>query len=350
MIKILNEFLLKRFFYSIVIVLLTLSGIIFTITFVERLSYTNNLYLTLIDSFGRLLNYIPLFLPIVIFIATLLTIYKLINSNEYVILESIGLSRYKIVKPFLILAFFIGCFSTGFLNYYAIKINNKYITENNLKLIDNNIWLREVVNKEIHTLVSKKILIDDTKKITLFDNTLYIQKPNFIITRIESPLIVIQDEKLNINNATIWNKNISSTKKLLEIQTKLNKKTILDRYLLPSQISFWKLPFFIKNMKGSGIQLNEYLVQFWTLLFMPITLISMTILSIAFTHTKSRRNYNFIIQFILGILSCFILYFLINLFNSLGTLGYLPSFIVVLIPQLIIISIAGIIITSQDKL
>ena len=69
---VLNRFLLRRFFTSFFLVMLTVCGIIFAVTFVERLSSNATAYATLVDAWIRLLEYVPLFLQLAVFMGTFL--------------------------------------------------------------------------------------------------------------------------------------------------------------------------------------------------------------------------------------------------------------------------------------
>ena len=130
----------------------------------------------------------------------------------------------------------------------------------------------------------------------------------------------------------------------------MTPQTILDRYLQQNQISFWQLPVFIHKMQEIGIPVRGHLVQFWTLLFLPLTMIAMATLGVAFSQTRQRRNFNFGIKFSIGILTCFAVYFTINMFNALGATGTLPPLIAIVAPPLIIIAGAGAFIASFDTL
>ena len=134
------------------------------------------------------------------------------------------------------------------------------------------------------------------------------------------------------------------------IKTKLTPQTVLDRYLQPDQISFWKLRPFIKKMAAVGVSTRGHLVQFWTLLFLPLNMMAMVMLGIAFSQTRQRRNYSFGTKFSLGILTCFALYFIVNLFNALGNTGTLPPLVAIIAPQIIIIAGACVFITSFDTI
>ena len=105
--NILNRFLIGRFFSGVGLVMLVVCGIILAVTFVERLPSNPTAIAALYESWIRLLEYVPMFLPLAVFMGTLLTSYKLTKSSENIIISSAGLSPFQSATPFLFGAFFI---------------------------------------------------------------------------------------------------------------------------------------------------------------------------------------------------------------------------------------------------
>ena len=64
----------------------------------------------------------------------------------------------------------------------------------------------------------------------------------------------------------------------------------LEKHLKPDQVSFWHLPKMIKNMQQMGLPVRGHLTQFWTLLFLPLTLIAMTTLGTAFFSNARTKK------------------------------------------------------------
>lgn len=349
--NVLTLFLLRRFFASFFLVMLTVCGVIFTVTFVERLSANPDTLSTLMDSWIRLLEYIPLFLPLAVFMGTLVAFYNLTKSSELIIISGTGLSPFQIARPFLIGAFIIGIFASTIVNPYSVKLTNSNLTGHQLKLVDNAIWVRESSDDGFLMARADGLHISQNKDI-VFDNiTILLQDENFKIKeRVFSKSGILSPNGFDIENAEIINSEGVIKKTNKHIDTKLTPTTILDRYLQPDQISFWQLPGFIKKMNHIGVSMRGHLVQFWTLFFLPLNMIAMVILGIAFSQTKQRRNYSFGIKFSLGILTCFGLYFIVNLFNALGNTGVLPPLIAIVAPQIIIIAGACVFITSFDTI
>lgn len=348
---VLTRFLIKRFFASFLLVMFTVCGIIYIVTFVERLGANPNTAATLLDSWIRLLGYIPLFLPLAVFMGTLLAFYNLTKSSELVIISGTGLSHFQIAKPFLFGAFIIGTIAATIVNPYFVKISTNNLTKNHLELVDDSIWLRESSDKSFLTLRAESMHVEKNKNI-IFDNVLvFLQNDKFKLTnRISAKNAVLSNDGLTIKDGTNINENADLTKKTEHIKTKITPQTVLERYLQPDQISFWKLPAFIRKMNHVGVIVRGHLVQFWTLLFLPLTMMAMVTLGIAFSQTKQRRNYSFGVKFSLGILTCFSLYFIVHLFNALGNTGTLPPLIAIIAPQIIIITGACTFITTYDTI
>ncbi len=348
--NILNRFLLRRFFSGVGLVMFIVCGIILAVTFVERLPSNTNAVAALYDSWIRLLEYVPMFLPLAVFMGTLLTSYTLTKSSESIIISSAGMSPYQSARPFFIGAFLIGAFATTVINPYSVSVSVQNITPEHLQLIDNRIWLRETSDTGFLTMNADSI--HKSGDTLIFENTtIYTQDPQFKLSqRIHADTVTLSDTGLVANNATIWNTDGTTNISNWQTQTLLTPQTVLDRYLQPDQISFWQLPEFIQRMETIGAPVRGHKIQLWTLLFLPLTMISMAALGVAFSQTKQRRNYSFGVKFSLGIVTCFALYFLINMFNALGSTGTLPPMLSIIAPPLIIIAGAGIFITSFDTI
>jgi len=330
--------------------MLTVCGVIFAITFVERLPSNPTAIAALVDSWVRLLEYIPMFLPLAVFMGTLVAYYNLIKSSEGIIISSAGRSPYQSATPFLIGACIIGIVAATIINPYSVNLSKKNISDYHLKMIDNSIWLRETSNNGFLTTHAMNMTMKKGdihfKKVNL-----YIQDSKFkLIERVSADTAVLSTKGIDIQNALVVDSNGKTKKEKRHITTSLNPQTVLDRYLQPKQISFWELPSFIIKMNKIGAPIRGHLIQFWTLLFLPLTMMAMTILGIAFSQTKQRRNYSFGIKFSIGILTCFAIYFIVNLFNALGATGALPPLLSIIAPQLIIIAGAGTFITSFDTI
>lgn len=347
---ILFRFLLRRFFGGIGIILLIICGIIYAVTFVERLPSNPDTISAITDAWIRLLEYIPLFLPLAVFMGTLLAMYNLTKSSEGIIISSAGMSPYQIARPFLFGATLVGIFATTVINPYFVDISSKNLTTHELQLVDNTIWIREESDDHFLTMAAQN-MHKQNADLVFFNTKVFVQDKDFkLLNRIDAPVITLSTSGLKTESATIWDTRGNKKIKSWDIKTKITPQTVLDRYLQPNQISFWQLPRFIQKMTAIGVPMRGHLVQFWTLLFLPLTMIAMTTLGIAFSQTRQRRNFNFGLKFSLGVITCFLMYFMINTFNALGATGALPPILAIIAPPIIIIAAAGAFIEHFDTI
>ena len=348
--KILNRFLLRRFFYGVGLIMLIVCGIIFAVTFVERLPSNPTAFAAVMDAWTRLMEYVPLFLPMAIFMGTLFASYNLTKSSENIIISGAGLSPYQMARPFLFGAALIGIFATTVINPYSVYLSTREITSDHLKLVDGAIWLRESGENGYITLRAES-LDRDGENLVFNNATVFVQNPEFKLTeRVTAKSVTLSNDGMDSKSALIWNGVGNDVRKSWHAESQLTPRTVLDRYLQPDQISFWDLPAFIQKMESVGIPVRAHWVQFWTLLFLPLSMIAMATLGIAFSQTRQRRNFSFGFKFSIGIVTCFASYFTINMFNALGATGVLPPVLAIIAPPLIIIAGAGMFIASFDTI
>ena len=348
--KILTRFLMGRFFSGVGLVLLIVCGIIMAVTFVERLPSNPTAIATLADAWVRLIEYVPMFLPPAIFMGTLLASYNLTKSSEKIIVSSAGLSPYQSARPFLVGAAIIGIFAATVINPYSVNLSTRQVTENQFQLVDDAIWLRDAGADGFITMRAARVARAGAA-LEFGGADVFVQNNDFKLTHhVKADTLLLDEEGLHADAADVWHANGTMTKEAWNMETRLTPQTVLDRYLQPDQISFWRLPGFIDKMTQIGVPVRGHLVQFWTLLFLPLTLISMATLGVAFSQTRQRRNYSFGVKFGLGILTCFAVYFTVNMFNALGVTGVLPPLLATVAPPLIIIAGAGAFIASFDTI
>ena len=350
--KILTTFLARRFLSGVALVLLIIAGIIFAITFVEKLPGQESALNAADISFVALLGYIPIFLPIVIFMGTLLTAYNLTRSSESVIISGAGLSPWQKMRPFIITSFLIGVFTVCVINPYSVKLSNANIEINNFDLADNAIWLREMDDDGSFIMRAEGVSQSKNGELVFSKVSVFVQGQNSKFKeRVEAKKMTLNDNGFSTKTARIYGTDGTPLNTQNWARTaKTTPENFLERHLLPNQVSFWKLPEMIKNMRKMGLPIRGHLIQFWTLLFLPLTLIAMTTLGTAFSQTRERRNFSFGVKFSIGILVCFALYFIMNVFGALGASGALPTIIAVLMPPLIITAFSAMWIVSFEAI
>ena len=194
--NILFRFLLRRFFGGTGLILLIVCGIIYAITFVERLPSNPDTISAIMDAWIRLLEYIPMFLPLAVFMGTLLAMYNLTKSSEAIIISSAGQSPYQIARPFLFGAAIIGIFATTIINPYFVNISAKNLNNHDLQLVDNAIWLREDGGDHFLTL-SARDMTKQNNDLVFIDAKIFVQNKNFKLeNRIDAKRVTLSQNGL----------------------------------------------------------------------------------------------------------------------------------------------------------
>jgi lipopolysaccharide export system permease protein len=282
---------------------------------------------------------------------TLLANYNLTRHSESVIISGAGLSPFGGIKSFAIAAALIGAFAAAVVNPYAVRVGNGSIDADSLSLIDGAIWLRDAGADGVHILRAAN-MNRDGGNVVFKDVTVLRQDSDSNLTeRIEAAKMTLSESGLSADSAKVFGASGWRAKKAKwSAKIGISPQAVLDRYLQPEQMSFWKLPQFIKEMQKTGANMRSHAVRFWTLLFLPLTLVAMVFLATAFSQTRERRGHKFGTKFGIGILTCFALYFIVNLFGTIGASGGLPAFLSVIAPPIIIIAASGSFIVSFENM
>ncbi|MDR0319471.1 MAG: LptF/LptG family permease [Rickettsiales bacterium] len=337
---IISRLLSGKFMKSLGLVLLIVSAVILSISFVEELGRAETAGGAFAAAISKLLEWTPLFLPLVVFLAVLLMTYQLIRSSEMVIIQSAGLSPLRIMRPVALSAAVVGIFATTVLNPLSISFSRHISGASSAytNTVDGKIWLTENTG-ESRTIVraSRLDIWQDTAGFT--DATVIVQKKGSTeVSRAQIPTLLLSDGEFSSGGdlVAVYGMDGMPRAEKFRIPSNITLQNLRERYMKPAEISFWDLPEFVQSLSKMGMNNRPHLVQLLSLLFMPLTLMAMVALGMAFSQTRARRFHSFGLKISMGILVSFILYFTINLFGSMGSAGMLPPWVAVAMPPLAI--------------
>jgi lipopolysaccharide export system permease protein len=345
-------FLARRFLSGFGLVMLTISGIIFAITFVEKLPGQESAFAAANVAFVSLLEYVPIFIPLAVFMGTLLTVYNLTRTSESVIISGAGLSPWQKMRPFVAVAALLGVFATCALNPYSVSKSADNIGLESFELSDNAIWLRESDNGSTFIMRARGVSNAKGGGLSFSGASVILQdKDSRFERRIEAKTLILSEDGFSAKSARSYGADgVPHDVKNWSHKSKTSPANFLERNLKPNQVSFWRLPKMISSLRKMGIPARGHLIQFWTLLFLPLTLAAMTTLGTAFSQTRERRNFSFGTKFAIGIMVCFGLYFVMHVFGALGASGALPTILAAGLPPLIITAFAATWIVSFEAI
>ena len=190
----LNFFLLKRFLYSFLIILLIMAVLLFIGDFVEQLrkSSGNEISLKIIFQLALLNfpNLIIFTLPLITFFGSLFALLNLTRNSEKIIIGSVGISNLKLTLPGVFLYLFIAILFIAIANPLISILDKKY-SEMEYKYIDrvdkfasitkNGLWLKQDnISKNISSVLYAKNIKNQGKNLLDFMILEYDSNGSFI--------------------------------------------------------------------------------------------------------------------------------------------------------------------------
>ncbi len=317
--------LLTLFLVSIVIFIIVLLDIV---EFLRKDIIKNNINISqiLLLTIFDILPIFQIILPFFVFFSSLIFLRKLQNNRELIILQSIGLSIWKVLKPIIILNIILGIFNAFILSYFVPISENKkqtiYDYKYNFKNVKRQILLAQ--NKS-----TKKIIIIEPEEVNLTDNS---QVKNIIEMELNNNYSLTN--LYYAKQGSIFNKNI-----FLKNVYKVHNQTLIpvkDRIVkLPykakrgyistkaDKLSLLQNFYIIKLRKNLGISSDENKIQVIRLLFEIFLFPAMAIIAASLNIGHKRKN-NMVINAIQGIIICIIIYSLNNFVLFLANNGNNP--------------------------
>ena len=344
--KVLFSYLIKIYLKNIILVLLIFLFLVFLVDFIEiyrraseKVNFNDNndnfisilIYLSFLKSPSTLKN----ILPISILISSVMTFIKWRQNNYFVIVRTIGISLKKTIFPLCILVLFLGLLSIIFLHPLANYSYNKYKAlekkyfghkvEESISLSKNGIWIRKKTNDgfliiKAQNITNNKNLLNNVE-IFKFDNN------NNFINKIIANTASLYENTLLLQKGKNLDPKIDN-KSFNKFSIKLSNK--FKTFNLTSEIAenmnLFELYDYILLMKKLGVNYSSHLTQLLKELFQPFLIVSMILICAPLILKNNERKFPLTIM-CLTILIGFIIYFVVDFMNVLGSIEKLNPFI-----------------------
>lgn len=351
MINRMNLYILKQFLFSFVITFLIFAALLFIGDFVEqfRKSTGKNVPMNIIFQLAafNFLNLISFTLPITSFFGSLMALLILIRNSETIVLNSAGQSIFKTIIPAVLLYFLIGVIFVTLINPLIAIFEKKYV-ELEYKYIDkvdkfasitkNGLWLKqENLEKNMFSVLYAKSIKNQGEELAEF-MVLEYDETGVFQGRLDGKKAILKDGFWEMEGTQLTPKYGSSEYQEKYIyQTNVKLKDISDSLSSPSSISIWRLVTFINFLEELGYSAIDFKMYFYNLLCLPFFIASLVLLSSTIT-INLKQNDNFTKTIIYSVIIIFILYFLTNLFDALGSTSQIHPITAKLIMPIIVIS------------
>ena len=344
--KVLFSYLIKIYLKNIILVLLIFLLLVFLVDFIEiyrraseKVNFNNNndnfisilIYLSFLKSPSTLKN----ILPISILISSVMTFIKWRQNNYFVIVRTIGISLKKTIFPLCILVLFLGLLSIIFLHPLANYSNNKYKAletkyfghkvEESISLSKNGIWIRKKTNDgfliiKAQNITNNKNLLNNVEIFKFDNNNNFINKIIASTASLQGNVLLLKKGKNldpKINNKSFNNFSIKLSNKF---------KTFNLTSEIAENMNLFELYDYILLMKKLGVNYSSHLTQLLKEIFQPLLIVSMILICAPLILKNNERKFPLTIM-CLTILIGFIIYFVVDFMNVLGSIEKLNPFI-----------------------
>ena len=336
----LNQYLLKRFFYSFLITFIICAVILFIGDFVEqfRKSTGKEIPIKIIFQLTALNfpNLIYFTFPLTAFFGSLIAFLLLIRNSEKIIIGSVGISNLRITIPAISLYLFIGIFFITTINPLIAIFDERY-SELEYKYIDridkfasitkNGLWLKQDnEDKSLSSVLYAKNIKDQGRILINFMVLEYDENGSFV-GRLDGEKAKLNEGYWSMYNTQITPKYGSAFfNDELNYSTNIKLEDIADSLSSPTSISIWRLVTFISFLEELGYSATDFKMHFYDLLFLPFFLASLVILASSLI-LRLKQNDKFTHTLVYALIMIFIIYFFSNLFDALGSTSQLHPII-----------------------
>ncbi len=340
--KILDKYILKKYFTTFIFTLMILIPIAVAIDVTEKigkfLEHPNLGISEIISNYyiPFIINYGNTFMPLALFISTILFTSKLASNTEIIAIHSSGIPYKRFIRPYLIGAVMLG-FISLIANHFLLHISNK-----TFEAFDET-YLRKI--KKTKTFVNNVNLQLTENDIIYFKNFNFTNYNgnNFSYQHFDGLdlkyILIAKNIKWNKKDATFtltnykkrWlkakNDSIESGKKLDTIFNFFPKDLLYVDYLaieMPSQ----ELYKHIEESEDRGVKnLNKYKVELYSRTTLPVSSIILTIIAVSLASRKRRGGIG--INLAIGVSLMFLYVFFMKVTEVLGASAtYNPLFMV----------------------
>lgn len=334
---ILSRYIMRRVIMALSLTFLIVFSVTVLVDFVEgSRNYADNENMSSIDVVSLTLLKAPKLIeetiPFIVLFGVMGALSRLNKTHEIIIMRSIGLSVWKILRPMIYVTASLGVIWTLLFNPTASRLLSQHDSvresfSSRPQTQDKTIWLREG-NDKFQTFIRAERINKLSR--TLYDVTFYQLSLN---SSSRTAFSRRYDAKTaNLTPQNYWQlenviENVSGQIKqehaIMSLPTTLRPEQLISNDDKGQPPAFWSLPSAIERQRSSGFSTLALRLQFHRLLALPILLIAMTLIAATVSMTLSRSG-GTLRMMILGVISGFAVYFGNSILHTFGEMGTIP--------------------------
>lgn len=275
-------------------------------------------------------------LPFAFLFGSLFAFVNLNRRSELIAMRAAGVSAWRFVMPAAISAFLFGILTITVLNPAASALQDNYDriaarldADTPEKAPDTAIYLRQGDGKSQTVIRADR---QDPASGKLYNATFWVydidanEVPKFV-RRIDAQEARLDPGQWRLKNA--WEARPGETTTpydFLSIPSNINPQDAFRKYVSTQSVSLWQLPGLIYRNATSGVPTTLYTLKLHQLLATPLMFAAMSMLGAVFSLRLMRLG-GMAQLVISGISLGFVIFFVNQLFGSMGKADLIPVFL-----------------------
>jgi len=351
--SILGRYLSKQIVVTFLMVLTAIAGVIMMFDAIEalrRIAGRDDTGMNYVIKYAitKLPETVDKVLPFVMMVAAMICFWRASKHNEYVIIRASGVSIWGFLYPVLAAVFLVGALNIALINPISSKmyemhatLKYRFITRDPSAMLfsSKGLWIREALNKDQVLVVKAKSLKQEKDEtLSMQDISIIEMDRNSQITqRIEGLVGALKNKTFKLRGVQIFKSGEKTlTLPTYEYETTITAQRIKENFVDPDAISFWELPDTIKFYESSGFSAARHQMRYLSLWASPFLLVAMVLVSALFSLMPSVRQGGVVVMITTGIVVGFVVYFSSQLIYAFGLNGYIPIWLAVWAPTIIV--------------
>lgn len=348
--KTLNGYLAKRYFWNFLFLLFALLMIVYLFDMVElirRASKRDDIGFSIIIQMGflKLPEVGQVLLPFAILFSAMFTFWQMTQKLELIVMRAAGFSVWQFLVPILMVAFFIGLFQITIINplgaLFLSKFEDleyKYLSRNKsqIALFEEGLWLRQDVRGtdgyaifHAERINQPEWRLDNITILQFSDNDEFISRLDAGTATLTPGYWLLQD---------VYKKGVNDPQAIrqdtFEYPTSLTVQDIEESFSSPETMSFWRLPSYIHTLEATGFDASRLKVHYFHLWAQPFLFASLVLLA-ATVSMRPPRFHGATLLIAIGIFIGFIVFFMSNFLQALGSSNQIPVLLAAWAPAFI---------------
>lgn len=342
MISIFEQYLIKKFFISLLKITGIFSSIIIVMNLFEEINFfkdydTNNI-LPIFLTFINLPTLLFEIFPFIFLITAIYFFLNLIEDGEIYALKIYSITNLSLIKSLCLTTFLFGILIVTIFYSFSAKLKFQYLEIKNSYSKDdkylaavtaNGLWIRDALKNKIYYINSETMKRDNLEDISIIEF-----KENYELERIiVAKKAIIKEKKWILIDVLESKDNQTQKFKQIFLETNFQSKKIKSLFDNLSALNLYELKKLKEDYRVLGYSTNKLINHEHKIYSLPIFITMMVALgAILMLNTKFNKSKFFHVM--IGIFISVVIYYLVYFFNVVIGTRYYNIFISIWAPQL----------------